>query len=770
MAILDAATFLFRAVRALAGVCDGARRHDDVGFNGVDTHFGHEMAHVPPTAWTPGQVRAVHTMIYKYRNQLLGHGIDMDACPEIPSVEGMRVLAYNDKYRNFQATWEYKDKDMEEIKSFVKAGKGFWARDEKCWVVRDITLARELMSRYGFRAADEQTGDVLAEGIPERKQEAPTAKASSPNERRATREGSELVLSFPFDRELVDAIKALNGRKWDPERKVWKVTLDSRNVEATLGILRGHGFHGDSATVAWARGIKDAEERNVELSQAMEGDANIDQTGLGGKLREFQIPAVQLMVENKRVLVGDEMGLGKTIEALAAIHTAKAYPAVIVCPAVVKGNWEREARKWLPGRVVTVLNGRKWTRQGTRCKTAEEALQGADVVVVNYDVLGRYTDALKALEPKAVVLDESHYAKNAKAARSKAAAELAKGVEYIWLLSGTPITNRPIELTHQLGILDKMSLFHDPVSGKRGWWGFVMRHCAAHREDVGRKVVWNMTGASHLDEMIHTLRAAGAYVGRKKTDALPGLPPKQHTIVRIAPTRVREYQAAIKSATELAAQAGPDNPSAALEAITSMRAAAMRAKLEGVRKWTEDFLASGQKLVVFAHHREAQRMLMDEFSDLNPAHIFGDDSAEERSANVDRFQNDPGCQLMVASLKAAGVGVTLTAASHAAFVELPWTYADLAQAEDRIHRIGQDESLESVNYYHLLIEDVGKVRNIDNYMAAVIGGKREIAEEASSKSPVQTLIDMLDAKQGDIEAEIEANIDGWLAARDERGY
>jgi SWI/SNF-related matrix-associated actin-dependent regulator 1 of chromatin subfamily A len=177
-------------------------------------------------------------------------------------------------------------------------------------------------------------------------------------------------------------------------------------------------------------------------------------------------------------------------------------------------------------------------------------------------------------------------------------------------------------------------------------------------------------------------------------------------------------------------------------------------------------LESGQKLVIFAHHREAQRMLMEAFADLNPAHVFGDDSSSTRQEQVDRFQNDPSCQLMVASLKAAGVGITLTAASHAAFCELPWTYADLAQAEDRIHRIGQDESLDSVNYYRLLAEDVkGLGHNIDDYMMAIINRKQHIADAATGKSAVIALAEKLLEMQFEIEEEMYQRMEDEDARR-----
>ena len=749
------AVWLQSAARALLSVCDGAVSDDGQGYSQYDGSFGRELAGSSPAGWSDGRTRAAYQMLRKYRGQLEGLGHPWESCPPMPAVESQRSLTYHVGLREFRASWAYQDADMDVLKALVKkSGRARWEPAAKVWTLTDRVVALDLVEEWGF-VADSRAQAALDGTLPTLPEPTPAPAPAAPrnpyaqSDYRASREGDQLVLESPYDPALVAAVKALDSRRFDPARKIWLVTLDSRNVDAVRSVLREYDFSATDEVVAWVRSAGAREEATVALSQAMDSDTQLDTAGLGGRLRAFQVPAVELMIQHKRVLVGDEMGLGKTIEALAAIHVAKAYPAIIVCPASVKGNWEREARRWLPGALVAVLNGSRWTRQGVRVKTAQEALQGADVVIVNYDVVGRYVESLRALQPRAVVLDESHYAKNAKAARSKAVAELAKGIEFIWLLTGTPIINRPIELTHQLGILGRLDLFRDPSARdpkhRRGWWAFARLHCAARQIEVGRgKVAWDMSGASRLDEMVHTLRAAGAYVGRKKTDALPGLPPKQHTTVRITPAKVRAYVSAIQAAEALLVEAG-HHGSAALEAITAMRVAAMRAKLDGIREWVEGFrLASDNaKLVVFAHHREAQAMLMSAFADLNPAHVFGDDSAEERTAQVARFQSDPCCTLMVASLKAAGVGITLTAASHAAFCELPWTHADLAQAEDRIHRIGQDEGLDAVNYYHLLITSVDGCQNIDNYMREIISAKRAVTERATAKSPIQALAEAM---------------------------
>src|SRR5205814_10528783 len=141
--------------------------------------------------------------------------------------------------------------------------------------------------------------------------------------------------------------------------------------------------------------------RTSQASSATGAAVRID--GLGGELLPFQKAGVAYALANGSVLIGDEMGLGKTVEALAALQAADAFPALVIVPATVKLNWERETRRWLPGRSVEVLSG----RNGNRAPLGE-----ADVTILNYDIVAARLDDLKAVAWKALVADESHYAKN----------------------------------------------------------------------------------------------------------------------------------------------------------------------------------------------------------------------------------------------------------------------------------------------------------------------------------------------------------------------
>jgi SWI/SNF-related matrix-associated actin-dependent regulator of chromatin subfamily A-like protein 1 len=159
----------------------------------------------------------------------------------------------------------------------------------------------------------------------------------------------------------------------------------------------------------------------------------------------------------------------------------------------------------------------------------------------------------------------------------------------------------------------------------------------------------------------------------------------------------------------------------ALVRITQLALIAARGKLDGAREWITSFLETGEKLVVFTRHREIGDALLAAFPDA--ACATGRLDADGRAAEVERFQTDDACRLIVCSLDAAGVGLTMTAASNVAFVELGWTPAAHDQAEDRVHRIGQEDA---VTAWYLIAADT-----IDERIAAAIEHKRALVRAAT---------------------------------------
>jgi SWI/SNF-related matrix-associated actin-dependent regulator of chromatin subfamily A-like protein 1 len=430
-------------------------------------------------------------------------------------------------------------------------------------------------------------------------------------------------------------------------------------------------------------------------------DAELDGLVLGGELHPFQRAGVRYALERRQTFIADEQGLGKTVQALATLEVDGAFPAVVVCPASMKLTWERESLHWLPERTVAVLDGRGeagWT---------EEAEQ-AEILVLNYDILEAHLERLSARDPRAVVFDESHYVKNPGAARTKAALELAERLPDDALrlaLTGTPVLNRAEELVAQLRVLGRLREFG---SGAR----LTRRFRAAGSDD---RLHWNLR--------------ARCYVRRTKKQVLPQLPAKRHDTVPVLLSNEHEYRLAEQDviawlqSLPLDLRAIDARVAAALRAeqlvrLNNLRQLAAHGKLPTALAWIADFLASGEPMVVFAEHIATQRAVLDRFPDA--LHILGSDTTQNRQRAVDAFQREDGPQLIVCALKAASQGITLTRASNVAFLELDWTPARHDQAEDRLHRIGQESA---VTAWYLLAPDT-----IDETMAQLLERKRSLID------------------------------------------
>jgi len=443
----------------------------------------------------------------------------------------------------------------------------------------------------------------------------------------------------------------------------------------------------------------------VALSAAT--DSALEVNGLGGELKPFQRAGVTYLLAQRRAFLADEQGLGKTIEAIATLQADDAYPAIVVCPASLKLNWLRELQRWLPDRSTQVLNG----------AAARGVMAAADVTVVNYDIVAARIDTLTALAPRAVVIDESHYCKNPGAKRTQAVHRLTEAVPpdgLVLALTGTPVMNRPPELISQLRILGRLGDF-----GSGAQFGQRFRGPDAHH-----RLHWHLRSR--------------CFARRLKVDVLPQLPPKTRAVVPVELDNETEYRLAEQDIVawlhsqpldlrELDAKVAAALRAERLVRLNALKLLAARGKLHAALSWIHDFLSSGERLVVFARHREIQHAVLERF----PAalHILGEDSQVARDDSLRGFQapDDPRNQLIVCSLEVAGQGITMTRSSNVAFLELDWTPAKHDQAEDRCHRIGQPNA---VNATYLLAANT-----IDETIATLLERKRAVIAAVTDGRP-----------------------------------
>lgn len=537
----------------------------------------------------------------------------------------------------------------------------------------------------------------------------------------------KFVITFPYDPALVTAIKSeIQGVRWNPTIKCWSISATADKATVVAKFVKVHGFDFSEKAFDVASSAVVEHSQKVEASQATTSTFQVPV--LSGILRPFQAAGVEYILNAKRTFVADEMGLGKTIEALATVEAAQAYPVVVVCPATLKRNWKNEIGKWLPisRSVILVSNGKAVDYH-------------ADVVIINYDILPKHLEGIKAINPQAVIFDESHYAKNGKAKRTIAAIALAKDVPYRLALTGTPVLNRPVELLSQLQLLGRLNDFG-------GFWNFAKRYCNAQKGRWG----WDLSGAANLKELNEKLRGI-CFIRRNKSEVLKELPAKQRTGVLVELTNRPEYAAAesdvvgfikdkavnnqefrtsiadlsVSEQKEKIAERADTAEQKALQAeqlvrIEALKQLAAEGKMKSVLEWIESFLETEQKLVVFATHQSVIKQIADAF---NAPSITGATPLDRRQEYVDRFQNDPETRLLVCNIQAGGVGITLTAASNVAFVELGWTPAVHDQAEDRVHRIGQQDA---VNAWYLLAENT-----IDEEIDDLLNQKRSIVTAAT---------------------------------------
>lgn len=467
----------------------------------------------------------------------------------------------------------------------------------------------------------------------------------------------------------------------------------------------------------------------VVLSRAADADVALPAPD-GLAYLPFQRAGIQYALDRPHVLIADEMGLGKTIQAIGVVNSDPTIRRILIlCPASLKLNWQRELERWL---VTPRTIGIADTKHG---------LPPTDVVILNYDIAAKLSAQLRATSWDLLISDECHYLKSETAQRTVAVLGRPKtrkqdAVEPIparrkVFLTGTPIPNRPVEgwtIFHALGVFDS-------------FFGYARRYCNAYQDNYG----WHFEGASNLDELQDKLRGS-VMVRRLKKDVLTELPAKRRQVIELsqngAAAAVRAEQVAylahearieeLRAAVELA-KASDDEESyedavaklseeirVAFQDMSAHRKAVAVAKLPYVIEHLEDALADGAKVVVFAHHHEVIDGLLDAF----PAavQLDGRTPMQARQDAVDRFQTDDSVKLFIGGIQAAGVGLTLTASSHVVFAELDWVPGNMSQAEDRCHRIGQQES---VLVQHLVVDG-----SLDARMAHTLVDKQAILDAA----------------------------------------
>jgi SWI/SNF-related matrix-associated actin-dependent regulator 1 of chromatin subfamily A len=388
-----------------------------------------------------------------------------------------------------------------------------------------------------------------------------------------------------------------------------------------------------------------------------------------------QKEAIQKLVENKRYVLADDMGLGKTTSTIIAALESGAKKILIICPASLKINWQREIENYTQ-RSVYISEGKNFSTEH-------------DFVIINYDIIKNFHDPKKKDDSQIiranfdlVVIDEAHYIKNPQAQRTKLINDFVKRVDRLWLLTGTPMTSRPIDYYNLLNLVDS------PVA--KNWMAYVIRYCEGYQFKVGARKVWNVMGASNLEELRD--RTSNMVLRRLKENVLD-LPDKIITPVYLR-LKSKKYEEVMGDYYNWYEKNPDESKSLTVQftKLTEVRQVIANEKVLNTIELAENIIEQGKKVIIFCNFTNSLEQIVQHFGKA-AVRLDGSMSKPDRQNSVDKFQNDDKVKVFVGNIKAAGVGITLTAAEAVIMNDLSFLPSDHSQAEDRAYRYGQKNNV-----------------------------------------------------------------------------
>ena len=418
---------------------------------------------------------------------------------------------------------------------------------------------------------------------------------------------------------------------------------------------------------------------------------------------DHQKTAIEKLAGSKRFILADDMGLGKTTSTIIAALETGAKKILIVCPASLKINWQREIANY-SDRPVFIAEGKKFSTED-------------DFVIVNYDILKNFhdTDPKKKEESillksnfDLVILDEAHMISNVQAQRTKIINHFAKKVNRVWLLTGTPMTSRPMNYYNLLNLIES------PVA--QNWKAYAIRYCQGYQFSAGKRKVWNVSGASNLEELRD--RTSKQILRRLKEEVLD-LPDKIITPVYLK-LKSKEYENLMGEYYDWYDKNPDESTSLTVQfsKLMKVRKVIANEKVKQTIEFTENILEQGKKVIIFTNFTDTLQTIYQHFGK-QAVYLDGSCSNAVRQQAVDQFQNNEKITVFVGNLKAAGVGLTLTSAEVVIMNDLSFVPAEHAQAEDRAYRYGQKSNV--LVYYPLFENSIeGAIYDILNKKKQII--------------------------------------------------
>lgn len=423
----------------------------------------------------------------------------------------------------------------------------------------------------------------------------------------------------------------------------------------------------------------------------------------GITLFPFQQEGVEFLCSRKSAFLADEMGLGKTVQVIAYTNVIKPEKVLIICPSSLKINWLNEFNKFS-----TNNYNSKVIFKGTDKIDDDDTL-----IISSYDIVVRNIERFKSISFDLIVIDESHYIKDSKTKRCRSIQML--NAEFKIALTGTPILNRPVEIFETLKWLDS-SIFPS-------FYNFARRYCFSIKQ-FSHYIYYEWNGANNLEELQQIL-ADTVLLRRRKLDVLTQLPSKTRQLIKIeglTSARKEQHAELFEKIAKITGEQDKKkkNVGEFIKALAIERHKLAVEKVKYTTKYVEDLLCNTGKVVVFAHHLDVIDLLHEYFqkNEIACVKFTGRMKPEEKQQSIDKFQNDNCIRVILATIRTASVGVTLTAASTVIFHELDYAPGLMLQAEDRVHRIGQRENV--------LIQHIVFDGGIDSMMAKILLRKQAI--------------------------------------------
>jgi SWI/SNF-related matrix-associated actin-dependent regulator 1 of chromatin subfamily A len=414
-----------------------------------------------------------------------------------------------------------------------------------------------------------------------------------------------------------------------------------------------------------------------------------------------QKEAIEKLVRNKKFILADDMGLGKTTSTIIAALETGAKKVLIVCPSSLKINWQREIANY-SDRSVYIAEGKKFS-------------DDHDFVIVNYDILKNFHDIKEKDKSEIikinfdlVIMDEAHMISNPQAQRTKIANDIASKSNRVWLLSGTPMTSRPMNYYNLLNLVDS------PVA--MNWMAYAKRYCNGFQFSVGKRKVWNVTGASNLDEL---RERTSTHILRRLKEEVLDLPEKIITPVYLR-LKSKDYEELMGEYFDWYDQNPEESSSLTIQfgKLMKVRKVIAQEKINNTIELAENIIEQGKKVIIFTNFTDTLNQIYNHFGK-SAVYLDGSCSKFHRQNAVDEFQTNDKIKVFVGNLKAAGVGITLSSAEAVIMNDLSFVPAEHSQAEDRSHRIGQKNS---TSVYYPLFENTieGAIYDILNRKKKII--------------------------------------------------